>query len=135
VPYFESDHVLNISYNVLTGGTCLEDIDRLRDDPSYADGLSAEADSGPDHRRRFFCGALEWPTSRAARDDQPSAAEVWARQPKAFFRKGIIDVDGTLGRNHRRMQAGHGQSATKGSGGYAPLIVSLANTKKKRSTW
>ena len=42
VPYFESDHVLNIAYNVLTGGTCLEDIDRLRDDSSYAEGLSAE---------------------------------------------------------------------------------------------
>jgi hypothetical protein len=36
VPYFESDHVLNIAYNVLTGGTCLEHIDRLRDDSSYA---------------------------------------------------------------------------------------------------
>ena len=42
VPYFESDHVLNLAYNVLTGGTCLEDIDRLREDSSYAEGLSAE---------------------------------------------------------------------------------------------
>ena len=24
VPYFESDHVLNIAYNVVSGGTCLE---------------------------------------------------------------------------------------------------------------
>ena len=38
VPYFESDHVLNIAYNVMTGGTCLEDIDRLRDDTSYKIG-------------------------------------------------------------------------------------------------
>ena len=53
VPYFKSDHVLNIAYNVLTGGTCLEDIDRLRDDSSYAEGLSARADSGPDHGGRF----------------------------------------------------------------------------------
>lgn len=29
VPYWESDHVLNIAYNVLSGGTYLEDIERL----------------------------------------------------------------------------------------------------------
>lgn len=26
-PYHESDHVLNIAYNILSGGTCLEDIE------------------------------------------------------------------------------------------------------------
>jgi hypothetical protein len=30
VPYWESDHVLNLAYNVLAGGTCLEDIERQR---------------------------------------------------------------------------------------------------------
>jgi len=29
-PYFESDHVLNIAYNILCNGQCLEDIERLR---------------------------------------------------------------------------------------------------------
>ena len=42
MPYFESDHVLNLAYNVMTGGTCLEDIDRLRDDASYTTSLGAE---------------------------------------------------------------------------------------------
>ena len=27
LPYHESDHVLNIAYNTLTGGTCLDDIE------------------------------------------------------------------------------------------------------------
>ena len=27
LPYHESDHVLNIAYNILTGGTCLDDIE------------------------------------------------------------------------------------------------------------
>ncbi len=57
VPYFESDHVLNICYNVMTGGTCLEDIDRLRDDASYTDSLSTERIPDPttagDFLRRF----------------------------------------------------------------------------------
>src|SRR5713226_1296946 len=26
LPYHESDHVLNIAYNILSGGTCLEDV-------------------------------------------------------------------------------------------------------------
>ena len=29
-PYHESDHVLNLAYNILAGGTRLEDIQRLR---------------------------------------------------------------------------------------------------------
>jgi len=29
-PYHESDHVLAIAYNALTGGTCLEDMERIR---------------------------------------------------------------------------------------------------------
>jgi hypothetical protein len=27
LPYHESDHVANIAYNILAGGTCLQDID------------------------------------------------------------------------------------------------------------
>ena len=30
LPYHESDHVLNIAYNILAGGTCLEDIEQQR---------------------------------------------------------------------------------------------------------
>ena len=96
VPYFESDHVLNIAYNVMTGGTCLEDIDRLRDDPSYADSLSAQRIPDPttagDFLRRFQAadiGRLQETLNQARR-------KVWAQQPKSFFRKGIIDVDGTI---------------------------------------
>src|SRR5512144_1261603 len=32
LPYHESDHVLNLAYNVACGGTRLEDIERLRHD-------------------------------------------------------------------------------------------------------
>ena len=35
VPYYESDHVLNIAYNILCNGDCLEDIERLRNDEVY----------------------------------------------------------------------------------------------------
>ena len=42
VPYYESDHVLNIAYNLLCNGDCLEDIERLRNDEVYLDALGAQ---------------------------------------------------------------------------------------------
>src|SRR5206468_10687958 len=42
LPYHESDHVLNLAYNVLTGGTRLEDIERLRHDTAYMNALGAD---------------------------------------------------------------------------------------------
>lgn len=129
VPYFESDHVLNISYNVLTGGTCLEDIDRLRDDASYADSLSAQRIPDPttagDFLRRFQPQDIE--TLQEVFNQ--ARRKVWAQQPKRFFRKGIIDVDGTLAETTGECKQGMDISYN-GIWGYAPLIVSLANTKE-----
>jgi hypothetical protein len=44
LPYHESDHVLNLAYNVLTGGTRLEDIERLRHDVGYMNALGAPSE-------------------------------------------------------------------------------------------
>ena len=41
-PYYESDHVLNIAYNILCNGDCLEDIERLRNDEVYLDAVGAD---------------------------------------------------------------------------------------------
>ena len=57
LPYHESDHVLNIAYNILAGGTCLEDIEHLRNNEVYLDGLAAKTIPDPttagDFCRRF----------------------------------------------------------------------------------
>ena len=42
LPYHESDHVLNLAYNVLCGGTRLQDIERLRHDTAYMNALGAD---------------------------------------------------------------------------------------------
>ena len=42
LPYHESDHILNIAYNQIVGGTRLEDIDLLRNDEAWLDALQAE---------------------------------------------------------------------------------------------
>ena len=48
LPYHESDHVLNIAYNFLAGGICLEDLELLRNDEAYLNALGAQRrlDSG-----------------------------------------------------------------------------------------
>jgi hypothetical protein len=64
VPYHESDHILSIAYNVMTGGRCLEDIERLRNDESYMSSLGAERIPDPttagDFLRRFHLSANNW---------------------------------------------------------------------------
>ena len=56
-PFFESDHILNIAYNILCNGETLEDIERLRNDEAYLDALGAQRIPDPttagDFCRRF----------------------------------------------------------------------------------
>ena len=41
LPYHESDHVLALTYNVLTGGSCLEDLETRRSDEAFLNALGA----------------------------------------------------------------------------------------------
>ena len=57
LPDHESDHVLNVAYNLPCGGTRLEDLGGLRDNAAYMDALGAEVIPSPtaagDFTRRF----------------------------------------------------------------------------------
>ena len=57
LPYHESDHVLNLAYNLLAGGQRLEDIELRRQDEVFLNGLGAERIPDPttagDFTRRF----------------------------------------------------------------------------------
>ena len=63
LPYHESDHVLGIAYNVLCGGTCLQDIELRRQDEVYLDALRAQRIPDPttagDFCRRFGVAEIE----------------------------------------------------------------------------
>jgi len=129
VPYWESDHVLNIAYNVLTGGTCLEDIDRLRNDETYMNGLNAERIPDPttagDFLRRFdetWIFALQETINEVR-------AKVWALQDSSFRKEAIIDIDGTIAGTTGECKQGM-DIAYNGIWGYAPLIITLANTNE-----
>lgn len=57
LPYHESDHVLNLAYNVICGGTRLEDIERLRHETAYMNAVGPDLIPDPttagDFCRRF----------------------------------------------------------------------------------
>jgi hypothetical protein len=129
LPYHESDHVLNIAYNILAGGVRLEDIELRRQDESFLNGLGAQRIPDPttagDFTRRFDAGAILTLQECINRARQ----RVWAQQPKGFLKEAYIDMDGTIAATLGECKEGIGLSY-KGIWGYHPLILSLANTKE-----
>jgi hypothetical protein len=129
LPYHESDHVLGIAYNVLCGGTCLQDIERRRQDEVYLDALGAQRIPDPttagDFCRRFDEGAID--ALQTAINE--TRVRVWRAQPAAFFEEAIIEADGTLAETTGQCKEGMDISY-EGVWGYHPLLVSLANTQE-----
>src|SRR5258708_39257994 len=129
LPYHESDHGLGIAYNVLCGGTCLQDIEQRRQDEVYLDALGAQRIPDPttagDFCRRFDETTIE--ALQTAIND--TRVRVWRAQPAAFFDEAIIDADGTLAETTGQCKEGM-DIAYNGVWGYHPLVVSLANTQE-----
>lgn len=127
LPYHESDHVLNIAYNLLAGGSRIEHLELRRNDEVYLDALGAQRIPDPttagDFCRRFQASDVE----RLLECINEARLRVWKRQPKAFFREAVIDGDGTIAPTQGECKAGM-QLAYDGQWGYHPLILSLANT-------
>ena len=96
LPYHESDHVLNLAYNALCGGTCLEDLELRRQDAAYLDLLGAERIPDPT-TAGDFCRRFEPQHLRALQEAYDVARrKVWAQQPPAFFTEARIEADGTM---------------------------------------
>lgn len=127
LPYHESDHVLALAYNVLTGGRCLEDLEARRSDEGFLNALGARRVPDPttsgDFLRRFD-GASVLTLMEAI---QSARSSVWRSQPRSQRRLAQLDVDGTItetgGECKERMDISH-----DGRWGFGPLVVSLANT-------
>ena len=127
LPYHESDHVLNLAYNALCGGTCLEDLELRRQDEGYLNALGAARIPDPttagDFCRRFAREDLQ--DLQAAFDEV--RLKVWARQPDEFFAEARIEADGTLVETSAECKQGVDLSY-KGIWGYHPLVLTLAGT-------
>ncbi|MFQ5464159.1 MAG: IS1380 family transposase [Phycisphaerae bacterium] len=129
LPYHESDHVLNIAFNFLAGGRCLQDLELLRNDENYLNAIGAQRIPDPttagDFCRRFDESTIE--ELQGAIND--ARVGVWREQPEEFLREAIIDADGTMAATSGECKDGMDVS-WKGVWGYHPLLVSLANTQE-----
>jgi len=127
LPYQDSDHVLNIAYIPLCNGTCLQDLERLRNDENYLNALGTcripDPSTAGDFCRRFQTADLYTLMDII----NEARLKVWAKQPKEFFKRATIDMDGSLVGTLGECKAGMDISYN-GIWGYHPLIVSLANT-------
>ncbi len=98
LPYHESDHVLNIAFNILAGGRRLEHIELRRNDEVFLNALGAQRIPDPttegDFCRRFT--ALDVQTLMDAIDE--TRLRVWAQQPDEFFEEAFVDADGPWSR-------------------------------------
>ena len=96
-PYHESDHVLNLTYNILAGGTRLEDLERLRNDEAYLNTLGCQRVPDPttagDFLRRFEADDVK----ALMAGINETRVRVWkkglSRREKQLA---LIDSDGTI---------------------------------------
>jgi hypothetical protein len=127
LPYHESDHVLNVAYNALCGGTCLEDIELRRNDEVFLDALGAQRIPDPttagDFCRRFNQEHIE--ALQEAYNEV--RLRIWRLQPESFLEEAVIDVDGTIVSTTGECKEGM-DFAYNGTWGYQVQLISLANT-------
>lgn len=129
-PYAESNHVLNIAFNLLCGGRVLEDIEVRRNDAAFLDMVGARMIPDPttagDFCRRFDVDAIH-ALMDAINDTR---VDVWKRQPASFREQtAVIDADGSLLQTTGRCKQGMDLSY-KGTWGYHPLLISFAPTRE-----
>ena len=127
-PYHEFDHVLNIALNALVGGSTLNDIHLRRDDEAFLNMIGAASLPAPttagDFCRRFHASDIHTLMATINR----ARLRIWQRQADDFFEQTArIDADGTLVATTGECKQGM-DITRKGSWGYHPLLISLANT-------
>ena len=129
LPYHESDHIANIAYNLLAGGTCLQDIEQQRNDSAWLDALGAKIIPDPttagDFLRRFNRQDIIDLMEIKNRTRQ----QIWAKQPAGFKKEAVINIDGTITETCGKCKQGMDISYN-GIWGYAPLIISLSKTRE-----
>ena len=130
VPYFESDHVLSLAYNILADGSCMEDLELLRTNEAVLEALGAQRLPDPttagDFCRRF---ETDDQVLRLQETINEVRLTVWKQQDQSFFRRAILDADGTIAPTYGECKQGMDISY-KRQWGYHPLLISLANTRE-----
>jgi hypothetical protein len=127
LPYHESDHVLNIAFNILAGGQRIEHLELRRNDEVYLDALGAKRIPDPT-TAGDFCRRFCEPDVNILMDTINGVRlRVWRQQPSEFFDEAIVDADGTIVASDAECKQGM-DFAHNGQYSFHPLLVSLANT-------
>jgi hypothetical protein len=129
LPSHESDHVLNLAYHALLDGQRLEEIELRRNDEAFLDGLGAQRMPDPttsgDFTRRFDQESV----LTLMEAINATRQRVWEKQPGDFLSHAFIDPDGTIAGTLAGCKGGMALSY-QGIWGYAPLMITLANTRE-----
>lgn len=130
LPYHESDHVLTLAYSVLCGGTRLEDIDRLRHDVPLMNGLGAALLPDPTTTGDFLRRFTEADVVALMDAVNTVRPQLWTgRAADLLGEVTYLDADGTIVPTTGQLKQGMDISY-KGIWGYAPLLITLANTRE-----
>src|SRR5271163_4944468 len=123
--YHESDHVLNIAFNIVAGGKRIEHLELRRNDEVYLNALGAERIPDPT-TAGDFCRRFSEPDVMTLMDAfNQVRLRVWAQQPPEFFEEAIVDADGAIVPTDGECKQG-ADFAYDGQYGYDPLVTSLA---------
>jgi hypothetical protein len=129
LPYSEADHVLNIAYNVLAGGSCLEHLELRRQDEAYLNALGAERIPDPTTAGDFCRRFSNWNIFLLMESLHEARLKVWKQQPDSFLDLAIIEADGTMVETWGQRKEGIGMNYNR-QWGYHPLMMTLANTRE-----
>jgi hypothetical protein len=127
-PYFESDHILNMAYNIICGGTCLEDIELLRNNENYLDALGARRIPDPttagDFLRRFRDDDIHDLSCAIGKINVKMWKRMLSRKGRAV---GILDIDGKIQETCGECKEGMNISYN-GKWGFSVMLLTEATT-------
>jgi Transposase DDE domain group 1 len=127
-PYHESDHILNMTYNIICGGRNLEDIELLRNNVAYMNSLGTKRIPDPTTAGDFLRRFKKDDISKLMEVENDITVEVWKNtRRRGDSDHGIIDVDGTIQETYGECKEGMDMSY-KGKWGFSPLIITEATS-------